>query len=311
MPEPTFYETAECTIRQYRKDYRVDWRDALVRVFPREPGPMRLWYQSMTLASAWPGYNRALQGFLDRVKDPGTQIEIHGIESRGGIGDQYLYLAFIETQEVLANVERAAREGFDAFLIGNIADPGLYEAREIADLPVLGLCETTVHLASTLGANFALIAGNEKHAPRIVDNVGRYGLASRLHSVRFMRMPRLLDLDKGFADPAARQRMVDEFLSAAGEAAAQGAEVVIPGIGVFMTLLGEEGVHAVDGTVPILNGVTALVKSAEAAVRMRALMGGHWTSRRGRYAQPPAGQIAELRAAYGDVYPGIAPPPRN
>ena len=31
-------------------------------------------------------------------------------------------------------------EGFDAFLIGNIADPGLYEAREVATMPVLGLC---------------------------------------------------------------------------------------------------------------------------------------------------------------------------
>lgn len=269
---------------------------------------MKLWYQSMTLASAWPGYNRALRGFLDRVKDPDTTIEIHGVTSRGGIGDQYLYLSFIETQEVLANVERATREGFDAFLIGNIADPGLDEAREITDMPVLGLCETAVHLASTLGANFALIAGNEKHAPKIVDNVGRYGLAGKLHSVRYMKMPRLLDLDKGFGDPAARARMVKEFLAAAGEAAEEGAEVVIPGIGVFMTLLGGERVHAVNGMVPILNGVTALVKSAEAAVRMRALMDGHWTSRRNRYAQPPAAQIEELRAAYGDVYPGIAIP---
>lgn len=269
---------------------------------------MKLWYQSMTLASAWEGYNRALRGFLDGVKDSGTHIEIHGITHRGGIGDQYLYLAFVETQEVLENVARAAREGFDAFLIGNIADPGLYEAREITDMPVLGLCETSVHLAATMGANFALVTGNEKHASRIVDNIGRYGLREKLHSVRSMAMPRLLDLDQGFRDLAVRSRMVREFLEAAGEAAAHGAEVVIPSIGVLMTLLGEEQVHAVNGNVPILNGVTALVKSAESVVRMRKLMGGHWTSRRNRYAQPPASQIEELRAAYGDVYPGIATP---
>jgi allantoin racemase len=269
---------------------------------------MKLWYQSMTLASAWPGYNRALRGFLDRVKDPGTQIEIHGITERGGIGDQYLYLAFIETQEVLANVARAAREGFDGFLIGNIADPGLHEAREIADIPVLGLCETSVHLASTMGANFGLVTGNEKHASRIVENIGRYGLREKLHSVRSIKMPRLLDLDEGFRDPAVRSRMVQAFLEAAGEASDEGAEVVIPSIGVLMTLLGEEGIHAANAATPILNGVTALVKSAESVVRMRNLMGGHWTSRRNQYAQPPVSQIAELRAAYGDVYPGIAEP---
>jgi allantoin racemase len=86
----------------------------------------------MTLACSWPGYNRVLRRFLDSVKDPGTEIEIHGIDARGGIGDQYRYLSVIETIEVLENVERASRGGFDAFLIGNIADPGLYEAREIA-----------------------------------------------------------------------------------------------------------------------------------------------------------------------------------
>lgn len=269
---------------------------------------MRLWYQSMTLASAWPGYNRALRGFLDRVKDPGTEIEIHGITERGGIGDQYLYLAFIETQEVLANVARASREGFDAFLIGNIADPGLYEAREIATIPVLGLCETSVHLASTMGENFALVTGNDKHASRIVENIGRYGLREKMHSVRSISMPRLLDLDQGFQDKAVRLRMVGDLVKAAEEAASAGAEVVIPSIGVLMTLLGEEGVHSAHDGVPILNGVTALVKSAEAVVRMRALMDGHWTSRRNRYAPPPASQIDELRAAYGDVYPGVASP---
>jgi allantoin racemase len=268
---------------------------------------MKLWYQSMTLASAWPGYNRALRALLDRIRAPDTHIHVGGITRRGGIGDQYLYLAFIETQEVLANVDRAAREGYDAFLIGNIGDPGLHEAREMSEIPVLGLCETSVHLAATMGANFALVSGNDKHAPHIVDNIGRYGLSEKLHSVRSMAMPRLLDLDQGFADPATRSRMVGAFVEAAGKAVDEGAEVVIPAIGVLMTLLSEESVHSINGTAPILSGVTALVKSAEAVVNMRRLMGGQWTSRRGRYAVPPIVQIGELRAAYGDVYPWIVP----
>ena len=147
---------------------------------------MKLWYQSLTRADAWPGYNRALRALLDRIKDPQTEIEVHGIAKRGGIGDQYRYLEFIEAQEVLENVARAAREGFDAFLIGNIGDPGIREAREIADIPVLGLCETSIHVAAMMGGNFALVAGNEKHATRIVENVGRYGLREKLHAVRTM-----------------------------------------------------------------------------------------------------------------------------
>jgi allantoin racemase len=257
----------------------------------------------MTRADAWPGYNRALQAFLDRVKDAGTTIEIHGITKRGGIGDQYRYLEFIEAQEVLENVERATREGFDAFLIGNIGDPGLQEAREITSIPVLGLCETSCHVASMMGGNFALVTGNEKHAARIVENVVRYGLRDRLHGVRSLTLTRLLDLDQGFSDPASRARMVREFREAAQSVSAEGAEVIIPAIGVLMTLLGEENVHAA-GKSPVLNGVAAIVKMGEAAVRMRALMGGTFTSKRNKYAPPPREQMAELRAAYGDVYTG-------
>ena len=70
------------------------------------------------------------------------------------------------------------REGYDAFLIGNIADPGLHEAREIANIPVLGLCESALHVACMMGANFSLVTINEKFTPRIVENVVRYGLRS-------------------------------------------------------------------------------------------------------------------------------------
>ena len=266
---------------------------------------MRLWYQSLTWADAWPGYNAALRQLLDRAGDPGTEIEIHGIRKRGGIGDQYRYLEFIEAQEVLENVERAAREGFDAFLIGNIGDPGLREAREITGMPVIGLCETSTHLASMMGGNFALVTGNEKHATRIVENVGRYGLREKLHSVHAMSVVRLVDLDAGFSNPGAGTTLVEEFVVAARLAADAGAEVVIPAVGVLMVLLAGRGIHSINTTVPVLNGVVALVKMAESIVRMRRLMGGHWTSKRATYAPPPASQMEELRKAYGNVYPEI------
>ena len=147
-----------------------------------------------------------------------------------------------------------------------------------------------------MGGNFALIAGNEKHATRIVENVGRYGLREKLHAVRAMSVTRLVDLDAGFTDSAAGTALVDEFLAAAGGAADAGAEVAIPAIGVLMVLLAERGVHSVNGNVPVLNGVVALVKTAESVVRMRRLMGGNWTSKRATYAPPPAFADRGVRA---------------
>ena len=100
---------------------------------------MKLWYQSMSRSQAWGEYHPVLRRIVDKVKDVNTSVEIHGITKSGGVADQYRYLEYLETGEVLENVQRAQDEGFDAFLIGNIADPGIRECREIASIPVLGL----------------------------------------------------------------------------------------------------------------------------------------------------------------------------
>lgn len=266
---------------------------------------MKLWYQSLTRSSEWPGYNATLRRCIDRVADDGTVVDIVGVTERGGIGDQYRYLEFIEAGEVLRNVMRAECEGYDGFLIGNIADPGLREARELTSMPVAGLGETSMHFANMMGGNFALVTGNDKHAPKIIENVGRYGLSGKLVGVRRMTVDRLVDLDGAFTQTAVRDALIGEFLGAARALVDEGAETVIPAIGVLATLLAEAGIHTVDGRAPIVNGMMIVIKMGEAAVRLRGLMDGHWTSRRAMYAQPPPGQIEELRRFYGDIYPGL------
>lgn len=266
---------------------------------------MKLWYQSLTREAQWPAYNRALRTLLDSAADEGTTIEIHGIADRGGIGDQFRYLEFIETIEVLNNAARAEREGFDAFLIGNIADPGLVQARELVSIPVLALCETSCHIASMMGETFAAVTANDKHRPRVVENVRRYGLESRLFGTGRMNVERLVDLDQGYVNPAVRENLLTQFRAAADDLAERGAEVIIPAAGVVMALIADAKVYEVARGVPVLNGVVALVKMAELAVKMNRLLGGRFTSRRCLYAQPPLGQMAELRSFYGDIYPAL------
>ena len=76
---------------------------------------MKLWYQSMSRQTEWGGYPAVLRAILDKVKDPGTAIHVAGITRIGGVGDQFRYLEYLETGEVLKNVQRAVIEGYDAF----------------------------------------------------------------------------------------------------------------------------------------------------------------------------------------------------
>jgi allantoin racemase len=267
---------------------------------------MKLWYQSMSRQTEWGGYPAVLRTILDKVKDDGTEIHMAGITEIGGTGDQYRYLEYLETGEVLKNVHRAVNEGYDAFLVGNIADPGLREAREIANIPVLGLCESALHMACMMGANFSLVTINEKFTPRIVENVHRYGLRDRFAAVNRMQVERLTDLGAAFEPGEARDRVVKQFHEAAKKNTDAGAEVVIAAGGVVMALLAAAEIYETADGVPILNGITNLVKLGEAAVKMNRIMGGRFTSKKCVYAPPPPDQIAQFRKYYGaDIYPTV------
>jgi allantoin racemase len=129
-----------------------------------------------------------------------------------------------------------------------------------------------------------------------------------LHSARSMQMVRLVDLDDGFSDSGAGRTLIDNFFAQCEAAGAEGAEAIVPAVGVLMVLLAKAGIHATPCGLPVVNGVKALVKMGETAVRLRAAMGGVWTSRRCTYQQPPASLLAEIRHHYGPVFSTLPDP---
>lgn len=267
---------------------------------------MRLFYQTlgMSRGSKSGHYGKFLRKLISESAAPGTTIDIFGLSPHRAVADQYRYLEFQDTSEVLENGLRAEREGYDAFLIGNFFQPGLHELRELLNIPILGLAESAVQMACLMGPTFSLINVNPKFNRRIVDGIQLQGLAGRMVSVEMMTVERPGVFDIAFSDPAVRKTIVDQFITTARTALDKGAEVLIPAGGSLMAVLIQERLAEVDGA-PVLNGITALVKTGEMAVQMRALT-GMFTSKRLAYAPPRGKLLADVRAAYGDgVYPGV------
>lgn len=269
---------------------------------------IKLWYQSVTREGRFPAYTRLLRRVIDRAKDPETEVEVHGITRAGGIGDQYRYLAFLQSVEILENVHRAIEEGFDAFLIGNIGDPGLREAREIADFPVLGLGSTAMAVMRTMGESFGLVTINEKFRPRLNDMMRQTDTLDRLVGLYPMDIPLIVDLERACGDADAGAELLRRFEAAADRASRDGSEVILAAGGVVVALVEELGFHrTADGT-PVLNAIAALIKQAEAAVCLSRLMDGGYTSKRLTYAAPGSAEIGTYREAYGArVYPRARP----
>ena len=60
-------------------------------------------------------------------------------------------------------MHRAIEEGFDVLLIGNIGNPGLLEAREIAEFHTGS--ERLINVMRTMGEHFGLVTINESIDP--------------------------------------------------------------------------------------------------------------------------------------------------
>ncbi|MGA8400268.1 MAG: hypothetical protein WB697_10290, partial [Stellaceae bacterium] len=101
---------------------------------------MRLFYQSLGASrrSTEGPYAQKLAVILRNAAAPGTTVEVHGLGAGKAVADQYRYLEFRDTGQILDNGLRAESEGYDAFLIGNIFEPGLHALRELLNIPVLG-----------------------------------------------------------------------------------------------------------------------------------------------------------------------------
>ncbi len=265
---------------------------------------MRLFYQTlgMSRGSKSGRYGQLLTAVIQAAAAPGTVIDIFGLAPHRAVADQYRYLEFLDTAEVIENGLRAQTEGYDAFLIGNFFQPGLHELRELLSIPVLGLAESSVSMACLMGPTFSLINVNPKFNRRIMEGITLQGLAGRMVSVEMMAVERPGVFDLALQDAEVRDGIVAQFVETAKRALDKGAEVLIPAGGSLMAALLQADLREVDGA-PVLNGLAALVKTGEMAVQMRALTGS-FTSKRLTYA-PPSGKIlADARAAYGaQIYP--------
>lgn len=263
---------------------------------------MKLWYQSLSHRAQTNPYGLALARILTSVADADTTIHMQGVERSAGIGQHYRLLEHHDTSEVVENALQAQQQGFDAFLIGNISDAGIREAREQVAIPVLGLGETSMHLACMMGARFGLVAISERWVLRLMENVRRYGLERQLAGIEAMRTSPV-DLKKGFADPDHRANLLEQFTAAAARLLDRGAEVIIPAGGEVVVFTIEAALYQL-GRAPIVNGIVELVKMGEMAAKLYRLT-GRFTSKRGVYAAPTGELLARVRAHYGPhLYPG-------
>ena len=255
---------------------------------------IRLWYQSFGIPVELGGYPAALRSHLAEVAGPDVRVEL------GGIAESVMaakYVRLVQTADSIAVVRgvlEAEARGFDAAVIGNIFDPGLYEARQLLRIPVVGLAEAGLLLGRLFAGRLAVVCSNALAIPRVRENAARYGIASEGLAFYALRTD-IPSLAASFSDPAARARILDEVRELSIRARGDGCELLLIGSGILNAL-----VHGDVGALPlpVLDVSAAAVHLAVPLVRLHRFA-GIGPSRVGTFATPPRDVLVQIARTYG------------
>jgi len=192
-----------------------------------------------------------------RSASPGVEITA----ATAAFGAQYVEnrveaaIAAHALLDVLA--EQAA--GHDAVIVSAFGDPGLEAAKEMLDIPVVGLSEAALHTAYMLGRRYSVVCLTERLRTWYGECAEGLGLTGRLAGLRVAGAPvrYITTVVEDLRDP-----LLAECLKAVEE---DRAEVVVLGGGPTAGLARE---LAGEVPVPLLDGVTCAVQMAEALVRI-------------------------------------------
>lgn len=231
---------------------------------------IRIWHQSFTVLSDLAAYDEALRTHFRRVSRPDTVIDMHGM--RAGTyrtnypGDDIKHVGFqfLHSIQFLQGALTAERQGYDAYALSTLPEPGLREIRSLVSIPVVGYGECAARAAVDDGRRFGALVFIPELAELYRDNVRRHGLGCRLvgaHDVGF----RFNDVLNAFDSPGP---LIDRFRAAARRLIAGGAEAIVPGEAPLNVLLAMNGISSVDD-VPVIDSLGAWVRAAEAAVDER------------------------------------------
>ena len=241
---------------------------------------MRIRWQSFIDPSRHRQYFELLDAQLQDCLGDGAVHEIVGIDPP----DTMLH-RLTETRcgmRAVANAVAAEADGCDAFLIGHYQDSGLHEARSAVNIPVLGLGETSMLHACTLGQRIGLVTIDPIFIAWHQEQVVRYGLRERVIGVTAMTRLAVEDYVRACQDENAFTHVLEQFEHAAEPLLAAGAEVLIPAGGLPALVLSRRQGLEVDGAA-VLNPVPVLAKHGEAAVALGRL-GLPIASRKGAFA---------------------------
>jgi allantoin racemase len=159
---------------------------------------------------------------LERIRRPSTTLTVEN-PAHGPAAIESAHDEVLSGPAILDLVRKANDEKYDAILLACFADPALDAAKELSNIPVIGIEEATLHIAAMLGHKFSILTSSARRISTREMHARLRNVENAFASAPVMAMS-VLEMD---ADPAkAKKRALELARRAIDE---DGAEVIVLG----------------------------------------------------------------------------------
>lgn len=131
---------------------------------------------------------KSREDYAKSICSPQTTLRLVSSEIPPPVPNDLSLLSFA-VPGILQWVKEAEQEKYDAVVIDCVADSGVEVAKSIANIPVIGPCESSLHVACLLADRFGWIAPADGGIPFHWRQAKTYGLVDRITSIRAVNIP--------------------------------------------------------------------------------------------------------------------------
>jgi allantoin racemase len=203
-------------------------------------------------------WNTLVYNYVKSVLEPSTEVVVKSIKEAPQAIECDYDKALAE-HLVVREVVEAEKEGFSAVVINCFDDPGLRAAREVVDIPVFGIGETSLYYALVLGDNIAIVSTGRNSVVVYRRKARELGIDSRVVYVSGIEVP-VLELRS--SEKLVKSMLVNEISRAVSE---YGAQVAVLGCGGFIGLAEELSKEC---GIPVVDPTLVTVKIAEMSAKL-------------------------------------------
>ena len=252
---------------------------------------MKIWYQSSSSYGYEPvfdEYGKTLEMQCRNIARASTEVHVEGIELMVRDVENFKAMQYYQNVQILNNMVRAQREGYDAFVIGCTLDNCLEEGRALIDIPIVGISEAAYHIAMMMGHLFAVVTSSSAFFQKFKEQTDKYGVAAKYLQGPYIYPASEEEIAIALKDP---QPLLSKFKGVAEKAIDDGASVIIPSPAFIATLAYRAGLTSMRGAL-IMDTISVAVKFAELLVDLRKV-GIEPAKGIGVYTKPDAKTLEE------------------